>query len=442
MSEARLPAGLYEAVVTSRLERMLGQLGEATVTPAREFEAADADLVVAHHLVPLIRRAIAGQPTDQRVAKAVSIANDLVGVLHTHGPHAVDADDEITDFAQVLLAITPAPALPGQQIAIPRPTTPLSESDLLTNANGEPTIGNEIALELESADHVDVICAFIRWSGIRQLFEPIRRLTAAGTPVRFVTTTYLGATERRALDGLVEVGAEVKVSYETRTPGSTPRRGSSAATPATPRRTSGRRTSRVTALLDGLEWNVRLSAVEQPRAARHVPGDLRRRTGSPARSRRTTRPRSRAVRRRDREGPWRRRPDAGDTARDHQPRRPPVPLPARDPRRARGRAERARPAAQPGRDGDRHRQDRRRRARLPRACAQRGPVDVPAVRRAPRRSSARAGRSFRHVLRDGTFGETLRRRRATERWRHVFASIQSLAALGAETIDPRRASTW
>ena len=41
--------------------------------------------------------------------------------------------------------------------------------------------GNELGLELDSADEVDLICAFIRWSGIRQLRPAIQRLTDAGS---------------------------------------------------------------------------------------------------------------------------------------------------------------------------------------------------------------------------------------------------------------------
>jgi hypothetical protein len=36
---------------------------------------------------------------------------------------------------------------------------PLSNSELLANAEGQPNIGSELRLELESADSVDLLCA-------------------------------------------------------------------------------------------------------------------------------------------------------------------------------------------------------------------------------------------------------------------------------------------
>src|SRR5690606_19790787 len=221
--------------------------------------------VVAHHLVPLLRRAIASQPAETRVKAAVELANDIIALLARHAGRAVDAEaDAVAEVAELLLAVTPTGTLPGEVTVPPRPTAPLSASDLLTNARGEPSIGHEIVLELASADRVDLICAFIRWSGIRQLLDPIRRLTGAGKAVRIITTTYLGSTQRRALDELVRAGAEVKVSYDddntrlhakawlfSRTTGfSTAYVGSSNLS--------------ATAQHVGLEWNVRVSAVGNP----------------------------------------------------------------------------------------------------------------------------------------------------------------------------------
>jgi len=108
----------------------------------------------------------------------------------------------------------------------------------------------------------------VKWHGLRVLEEQLadfvrRRRIDSASPLRVITITYIGATERRALDRLVELGAEVKVSYETRmtrlhakawlfhrdTGYSTAYVGSSNLSKS--------------ALLDGLEWNVRLSEVEQ-----------------------------------------------------------------------------------------------------------------------------------------------------------------------------------
>lgn len=127
----------------------------------------------------------------------------------------------------------------------------------------QPRIGSEVQRELASANHVDLLCAFVKWYGLRVLDDHLARLCDRGGRLRVITTTYLGATERRALDRLVQMGAEVRISYETRTT-------RLHAKAWLFHRSTGYSTAYVgssnlsrAALLDGLEWNVRLSSVEQ-----------------------------------------------------------------------------------------------------------------------------------------------------------------------------------
>jgi len=96
------------------------------------------------------------------------------------------------------------------------------------------------------------------------LLDAIAEHCRAGRPLRVITTTYVGATERRAVDKLVELGATVKISYETRTT-------RLHAKAWLFRRDSGWDTGYVgssnlsrSALVDGLEWNVRLSRGDTP----------------------------------------------------------------------------------------------------------------------------------------------------------------------------------
>ena len=140
----------------------------------------------------------------------------------------------------------------------------MSQGDLLVNARGEPGLAQILQTEIASADRIDLLCAFIKWNGLRLLEAVLRQHLEQRRALRVITTTYIGATERRAIDLLAGLGAEVKVSYDTRTT-------RLHAKAWYFHRESGFSTAYVgssnlshAALLEGLEWNVRLSQVETP----------------------------------------------------------------------------------------------------------------------------------------------------------------------------------
>ncbi len=107
--------------------------------------------------------------------------------------------------------------------------------------------------------------AFVKWYGLRLFEDSLNILQGRGPPLRIITTTYMGATERAALDRLVrDFGAQVKVQYDAR-------RTRLHAKGWLFRRETGFDTAYVgssnlsrAAMLDGVEWNVRLSAVSTP----------------------------------------------------------------------------------------------------------------------------------------------------------------------------------
>ncbi|WP_275419238.1 DEAD/DEAH box helicase family protein [Acrocarpospora phusangensis] len=257
MSE--LAPGLYERLVTEGLARELVGHGEwAQMRALEQVEAAD---VLTAHLAALTRRALrAFRGTDaERLAGQVELANRLAAVLGED-----TQDDLVAGSRELLLAVTRSRTPEGRPVFPRRPETPLSASALLVNGHGQPSVGHELKRELASADRVDLLCAFVRWYGVRILEDELAEFVRGGGQLRVITTTYRGATERRALDRLVELGAEVKISYETRTT-------RLHAKAWLFRRETGFSTAYVgssnlskSALIDGLEWNVRLSAVEQP----------------------------------------------------------------------------------------------------------------------------------------------------------------------------------
>jgi len=107
--------------------------------------------------------------------------------------------------------------------------------------------------------------AFVKWYGLRLFEDRLIQLRLRAVPFRVITTTYMGATERAALDRLVrDFGAEVKVQYDNQ-------RTRLHAKAWLFRRNTGFDTAYVgssnlsrAAMLDGVEWNVRLSSIATP----------------------------------------------------------------------------------------------------------------------------------------------------------------------------------
>ncbi|MFE9765650.1 DUF3427 domain-containing protein [Streptomyces sp. NPDC005808] len=234
------------------------------------WKAIDADVseessphVIARHLSQAIGRRLSQLPHDKRVA----VANQVIATLaaDASSPSELSTSDAIEFIAEgprQLLALAEQEA-PG--VYAVRPLTPLSETALITNSPEDPSLGSELRAELATADRIDLLCAFVKWYGLRVLEDSLRAAKERGVPIRVITTTYIGATDRHALDRLVrDFGAEVRVNYELRST-------RLHAKAWLFRRNSGFDTAYVgssnlskAALLDGLEWNVRLSSVATP----------------------------------------------------------------------------------------------------------------------------------------------------------------------------------
>ena len=210
-----LPTGLYETVVTESLLTHLSTLDKDLVErqPLRPADAADR---IAQLLARQVLRALDAVPQAERVAIGVEVAQLLTDTLHARLPRSGAAGDRPIKPGEVLSAL--GTKLPDGSVHVPaRPLIPLLDTTLLTNAPGEPRVGNQVLQEMESADAIDVVMAFVRKSGIRPLLPALRRHTAQGRRLRVLTTTYTGSTEAEALDQLADIGAEIRVSYDTST---------------------------------------------------------------------------------------------------------------------------------------------------------------------------------------------------------------------------------
>ena len=205
-----LPSGLYERIVTEELATTLSAI-DSDLVSTRSLKSYEAPDRVALYLANLIRRALEDVAEDSRVTRGVELARDLAERLALLLAADTDLVLEPGTVLDAILRRQPD----GRPELIPQPLISLLETTLLTNAPGEPNLWNQFQGEIHSADSVDVVMAFIRKSGINPLVQALRQHCQSGRSLRILTTTYTGSTEQAALDVLTELGAQVKVSYDT-----------------------------------------------------------------------------------------------------------------------------------------------------------------------------------------------------------------------------------
>ncbi len=248
--------GLYETLLTAELVSALEQENWEIRT-----EAADTTVrpsLLAHHVYCHVRRTLESLRDDPK--GQTRLVNQLIDVLLEH--RVTGKGERVFEAVALLLeAIEPASLRVGP---LPRPALSMRRTGLLVNGRSDVRISNEIVKEIPSANRIDLLCAFIRYSGLRLFRRELEEQIRNQAEVRVITSVYTGTTERRALDTLVELGAKVKVSYEIN-------RTRLHAKAWLFHRNSGLHTAYIgssnltySAQVDGLEWNVRVSSVENP----------------------------------------------------------------------------------------------------------------------------------------------------------------------------------
>jgi superfamily II DNA or RNA helicase/HKD family nuclease len=263
-----LASGVHESIITEAIEESISAIElEGWWTDVAKVDPALLPDLLARYVHDIARRSIASMrgDDDAKLLAQVAVVNSLLAVLRESSPSGVVIElDDVADGPRILREARPPSPVPITRKPTRRPLISLRESALLVNGHRDYQIGSEVARELESADRVDLLSAFVRFAGLRLVRDQLARFVERGGQLRVITTVYTGSTEKKALDAIVSMGGQVKVSYET----SQTRLHAKAWLFG---RNSGFHTAYIgssnlthSALVEGLEWNVRVSEVDNP----------------------------------------------------------------------------------------------------------------------------------------------------------------------------------
>jgi hypothetical protein len=189
--------GIYDQLVTRSLRQFLDR--QSTLKSSVDaLEEADCPDYLARHLVRQIKSTLRGMPTEDRRRRQVELANTLLEFVRAEREDAPEPDP-VDPPGAVLRAIYRGAAPP-----VP-PSTPLGATTLLMNALDEPRLGFELERELATADRVFMVVSFVQWRGWQRLKSAFHDLAERHVPIRLLTTTYIGATDFRAIQELARL---------------------------------------------------------------------------------------------------------------------------------------------------------------------------------------------------------------------------------------------
>ena len=216
-----LYSGLYEQIINTALTRELSEIPAARKSIA-PVDKAEASKVLAQYLADVVEKGLDNVlDNGGDISTQIGLANQIVALIqNTTGEAdfaALSVDQRVEQLLALLQEQDPRLAVGKTAADLSRPETSIAQSSLFTGAIHEPQMYSELKKEIVSADRIDMLVSFIKWSGLRLLIDELREFTQNGGELRIITTSYMGATDVKAIEELRTLpNTKIKVSYDTK----------------------------------------------------------------------------------------------------------------------------------------------------------------------------------------------------------------------------------
>ncbi len=263
-----LKDGLYEQVISEEIDITLNELTDRVYQSAL-IDEAESSKILADYIADVVEKSFDNLVDNGGdITQQIKLANEIVTLLTEQTQEPDFTQMKVAQRAEQLLAVktkkNTALAI-NEKLEITRPETSLAQSSLFTGSIHEPQMFTELKKEIVSADKIDMLVSFVKWSGLRLIIEELFEFTQNGGELRVITTSYMGATDIKAIEELRKLpNTKIKVSYDTK------RTRLHAKTYVFYRNTDfttayvGSSNLSNAAISSGLEWNVKVTKKDLP----------------------------------------------------------------------------------------------------------------------------------------------------------------------------------
>lgn len=260
--------GIYEELVTQLVAQKIREIDrDRFYIKTSVLDKEEAATLLARHLSLTIKNALSYVRGDKPLERQIEIANKIILVLRDELKKEEFDRDLVAVEGEVLKAVFSRVDAYFSDFDLRlkeiTPYTRLTHSELFTGGNVGLSLESELKKEILSSNEIDLLVSFIKFKGIIILERELREFTQRGGRLRVLTTTYMGASDYKAIHLLSKLdNTQVKISYNT---------GNERlhAKAYLFKRNTGFHTGYIgssnfsrSALTDGLEWNLKVTTKE------------------------------------------------------------------------------------------------------------------------------------------------------------------------------------
>lgn len=211
--------GLYEQIINKALDTELSATDKLNQTAP--IDTVEASKVLAKYVAEVVERGLDNLRDNGGDLNAqVALANQIITTIQAETKEADFDALSVAERAEQLLALFDKQNsiwAVDEKASVVRPETSLAQSSLFTGAVHEPQMYTELKKEIVSCNRIDMLVSFIKWSGLRLIMDELTTFTQNGGALRIITTSYMGATDVKAIEELRKLpNTQIKVSYDTK----------------------------------------------------------------------------------------------------------------------------------------------------------------------------------------------------------------------------------
>lgn len=258
----KLQEGAYENIITSELQQDMKQAeSDGLVCKQEDMDTFETPSMLAEHVNKLVLNKLSDD--NLTAEERTDFVNKLIDFI------GENKEEKVIDDKQILSAVVSKQEnakLNATNQNLVRPLTGFRTSNLFTGGQSKVPLNAEIERDIESADRINMIVSFLKLSGVNLIYDQLKKFCDnPNHKLRIITTTYCGVTEAKAVERLASLpNTEIRISYNAKIE-------RLHAKSYIFERNSGFSTAYIgssnlskSAQTDGLEWNIRVTNVENP----------------------------------------------------------------------------------------------------------------------------------------------------------------------------------